>query len=137
MLREAGTGYSVENPLSSYVWLFPPFEQLRATDFTVDFDQCEYGLQPPPSVNQSSADTGGPGGPWRIKKSTRIVLSGLARACQGCDTHFRCQGKVKTEKGWVDVARSAGAYPQALCTDWAALVVEWVARPGAGSSQHK
>ena len=113
---QLGRFYSIENPHSSYLWKFVPIVELLGQE--VRFDQCAYGLRPPPAVGFPSS---------RIKKGTilktnMIELSSLARACQNDHKHFRCIGSVKTKSGWISVAKAAGAYPSALCDAWAGLV---------------
>ena len=46
-LAKVGGFYSIENPLSSYLWGYGPIAKLRRSSFDVDFHQCAYGLSPP------------------------------------------------------------------------------------------
>ncbi len=119
-------GFSVENPLSSYIWHTEKFQELMARPdvFTVDLDQCCYCLRPP-DAHLHSADI-------RVKKSTRIVtnvpqLCALRRSCDRSHTHAEALGWCRDKEGKrVSRAKAAGAYPPSLCRVWAEAVQKFL-----------
>ena len=74
-----GKHFSIENPRFSLLWEFGPVKSLSSLHgvFTVDFDQCAYGLALPGALPNHFC-----------KKATRILtnlsaLQGLQRFCPG------------------------------------------------------
>ena len=117
----SGGKFSIENPLSSFLWKYPPVDQLSSICVDIDLDQCEYGLRPPHRRRAPYSDL-------RIKKPTRLrtslhSLSALSVKCRGNHAHWRCLGSVRDDSGrTVSVAKAAGHYPDQLCQRWAEIV---------------
>ena len=101
---KAGGLFSIENPDSSYVWLFGPVSALKERHREVVFDQFMYGLCFQDDVC----------GKWTVRKRTRLVTNsaGLAKLASICDDKVRLNGHS------YDLARLAGAYPATLCAAW-------------------
>jgi len=83
------------------LWHMPDTKTIMETAWSVESDQCMYGLQAP----------GDPMG-LRLRKCTRVVLnlSGvlhLVRVCDHSHEHRHCFGSVRTPNGWIDVAKAA------------------------------
>ena len=121
-LYTPGCFFSLENPLTSHLWLSDPFLDLRAVCgdhlVLVDFHQCQFGLRLPGSkANQF------------CKKATRIAtnmatLSQLSRFCPGVSAahaHDVAWGAVKVRGKWLSKAAAAGQYPDQLCHEWSLL----------------
>ena len=94
--HRSGGKFSIENPLSSFLWKYPPVDQLSSICVDVDLDQCEYGLRPPHHRRAPCSDL-------RIKKPTRLrtslhSLSALSVKCRGNHAHWRCLGSVRDDR---------------------------------------
>ena len=117
-----GIGFTVENPLSSFLWHTDDFQELLARDdiYSVRFDQCEYHLLPP---DHRALD-----GDVRVRKSTRLItnipeLKALECRCTGRHQHVATLGTCRDEHGkLVRRSTAAGVYPPALCRRWSAAV---------------
>ena len=119
-LVSVGSGFSIENPKSSFLWYYKPIRELLDTYTQVDFYQCAYDLR-----------VGGE----LVKKPTKLVtnvntLSRLSRICSCQHKHLVCMGSIKTKQGTFKVSKLAGVYPQKLCRAWAGLVREWLSNEG-------
>ena len=121
ILTKSGNHWSVENPLSSYVWCMP--DMLKKLDgsecISVTLDQCSYGLRLP--------NKEGILGP--CKKATRIVgnLPGLEKLHKKCtceQPHVHAIGGVRTRSGWKRRSELAGHYPISLCDSYAQIAKE-------------
>ena len=111
--------FSIENPLSSFLWKYGPVDLLNEIAFDVDFDQCQFGLAPPHAAETNQRDL-------FIKKATRLrtnlqELKGLGVRCQGGHRHYRCLGSVRAGGRCVRISEAAGHYPRDLCAAWARL----------------
>ena len=111
-----GGFFTIENPQSSYVWLYKPFQSLLEHAFEVVFDQCMYGLQPPHCSD------------LYIKKPTKLLtnypgLRGLAIRCDKTHKHYTCLGDVLVDGKRVKLCDHASMYPQPLCARWAKILV--------------
>jgi hypothetical protein len=120
LVAKTGGFFSIENPLTSFLWGLAEYEELMKGFSTVDFDQCMFGLAPPHVSSDANI---------RMKKATRIVtncpgLSCLAVKCDGSHAHHHCLGSVQVGSRTVSTARYAGAYPARLCEAWARGVIE-------------
>ena len=108
----AGGDFSLENPLSSILWVTPVVLSLRQRHrlFDVDVDQCAFGA--------------------RSRKPTRFLVSSQictqwARACPGGHGHLRLRGAVRDVQGRVCfVTKAAQVYPEALCATIAGTIQE-------------
>ena len=96
---ENGVPFSLENPLGSMVWSYPPMVQIlrHPLVFVVDLVYCSYGMA------------------W--KKPTRIItsissLTRLRTTCSGDHVHQTLRGTAPNGVLWT---RLACAYPQQLC----------------------
>ena len=126
VLIEEGIGFSVENPLTSFIWHTPLFQELleREDIFVVDFDQCAYCLRPP-DAHCFDRDT-------RVLKRTRVVtnvpqLQRLRRCCDKGHDHVATIGFCRDKAGRrVRRSTAAGVYPPALCRAWAEAVREFL-----------
>ena len=117
-LVRAGCHVSWENPLSSYAWQAPLFEEFGQLVrlYEADFDQCMFGLKFP----------GAPSSDF-CKKPTKVVgtfrtVSDLARRCcgvSGAHKHVRAWGSYSHEGKRISRASAAGRYPGELCRRWA------------------
>jgi hypothetical protein len=123
---EMGNYYSVENPLSSFLWKCECFVGLKEDTKAVgvEFCQCVFGL----GVN---IDEGGgiPQHRRLIKKPTRILtnmrsLLLLKRDCACSKPHLPCYDTVICGGKHRKVSCLAGVYPPELCSEWAKIVAE-------------
>eukprot|EP00969_Alexandrium_andersonii_P051633 2267383-Alexandrium_andersonii.AAC.1 len=82
-----GVYWSLENPLRSKLWLYPPVRALleRPTVLKVEYHCCCYGS---PFLKPTALYT------------SMQVLSKLARSCTGGHYHTHLQGRVRLAKGW-------------------------------------
>lgn len=112
-LISVGGYFSIENPLGSTLWQFPPIYSLfKSKDVVfVRWDMCQYGEH--------------------HKKPTGLLtnlaaFSGLAKQCTGGHVHQQLRGteRVVVDGRWVSRNRTkgAGAYSQPLCDAWTILV---------------
>ena len=118
ILCKNGSCWTIENPLSSYVWCMPAMlKKLGEKDtISVTFDQCSYGLRLP--------DKDGNLGP--CKMATRMVgnlrgLEKLHKTCTCKHPHVHAIGGVRTRSGWKRRSELAGRYPISLCDSYAQI----------------
>ena len=95
LLNHPRVGFSIENPLWSWLWQIPPIASLVSRLYMVSFDSCRHGSRP--------------------KKATAFLtnveqLSVLSGPCPGCDFHERWG---KTATGFATATEAA--YPKLLC----------------------
>lgn len=114
-----GNFWTLENPLTSYLWSMPSLKRkLKDKEcFSVTFDQCAYGLKLP--------DENGVLRP--CKKATRIIgnistLEELSRKCTCVHKHVHALGGVRTPCGWKRRSELAGHYPIRLCDAYAQVI---------------
>ena len=112
-MERLGRFWSLENPLSSLIWLFPGLCELRHSRFFVKLDQCVYGAGIP--------------GEGLCKKATAILtnlgsLWGLRSKCRCEEEHVQLKGSFKHHGRWIARTKFAGRYPYRLGHHWAQLV---------------
>ena len=109
LLHSRGSLWSIENPLTSYLWSMPALKRLARKPgvYAVDFCQCMYGLSFPDSPK------------YQCRKATRLLanfdVSSLARRCDGSHQHIHAVGTVKVRGIWYRRSQLACHYPRALC----------------------
>ena len=125
LIHERGGLFTIENPSASLLFWSTPVLLLMTTiaTFSVQFDQCTYGLRPPAA-----------GPPEYIRKSTKILanfgrIRSLERRCAGTSAshlHIHALGTRRVADGeasrCVSVANWASRYPASLCAALAACV---------------
>ena len=145
-LSSVGAFWSIENPRTSYCFLYEPIRALNDLSGVLDvhFDQCMYGLLAPtsgPSTPQHGAKSD-PGiathgfaliddwhGAPRFKKPTTIRTNipradALARKCDRSHPHTHALGSIRIGSDRVSLASAAGAYPAPLCQSLADLLAQ-------------
>lgn len=102
----SGIGFSLENPLTSMLFQWPPMRKIMELPgvYVIDLDYCRYGT------------------PWR--KPTRIItnvsaLIPLGVRCLGDHRHQELRGRAPDGRLW---SRIACPYPAALCAAYAEKV---------------
>lgn len=131
-LIQAKCFFTLENPATSLMWRHPRLARLirdfskngkqvtQFPAFTVDFDQCMYGLGCKHGHVQEH---------WQ--KRTRIftnipTLAKLEHNCDRSHEHTVVLGSLKVSGKSVNRSKLAGAYPPLLCKRWAALATDWL-----------
>ena len=112
VLHAHGNFFTIENPLTSFVWKLHEMEDLLNQTHAqkIRFDQCAYGLKLP-----------GEHGEWGAAKKPTILggtlpgIEKLARVCQGDHAHIAVIGGVKVDGKWTRRSTLAGRYPLKLC----------------------
>ena len=119
--------WSIENPLSSFIWSTTELSSLRdsSTTMTSDFAQCVFKLRPPDYLE--ARRTGKKVGDLRTRKYTRILsniprLCSLSVKCDGNHDHVTAMGSCRCKGKTVKRSVAAGAYPKSLCNAWAQCV---------------
>ena len=93
--RSPITGFTIENPLHSWMWSLPPFQDLMQHNHLVSFDACRHGS----SRNKATA------------LLTNVSCVGeLSGPCPGCASHAPWG---RTASGYATA--SEAAYPRLLC----------------------
>jgi hypothetical protein len=106
-LEQTNNLYSIENPHSSFLWRYLEKERFDHSVCEVTFDQCAYGLVLSHKGRQCS-----------IKKPTKLVTNCLLLKSLG----LKCPKDHEHVVAFGSVAKAAAAYPEKLCTKWAATV---------------
>ena len=115
--RSPITGFTIENPLHSWMWYLPPFQELQQLHTLVSFDACRHGS----SRNKATA-----------LLTNVSCVSDLSGPCPGCATHAPWG---RTASGYATA--SEAAYPRLLCerilacVDAHAAAKDVVPQPGA------
>ena len=110
LASKLGVKWSIENPRSSRLWEFPLFDVLYSCEdvVAIDFDMCRFGTS--------------------YKKPTRLLtnfnkLDSIKRLCCHRKHDEVLKGKIlkhdDSGSRWVNKTELAGAYPAALCGEWA------------------
>ena len=112
-IQQVGGQWSIENPLSSFLWRMPEVKALSRKElvYEVRFDQCMYGL----SFKDSPT--------CRCKKATLLLtnhenLCSLAKKCDGSHKHVHAIGSVRLNGVWTKRSKVAGHYPLQLVRAW-------------------
>ena len=137
MAQLSGGGFfSLEQPRDSLLLETDIFKEILCIPgvFTVVFDQCEFDLSLPKGLkevrmkNVIGTNLAENLDDAKIKKPTIIVTNipkyaQLGRRCQGGHRHVHAVGKIRVDGIWRKISELAGAYPDALCSRMASLVV--------------
>ena len=127
LIMASGGYFSIENPIDSYLFHFPPIKALfrNKAVFSVKLDQCAYCL----SLPGAAACT------YCLKRTLILTnmssLEALSRKCPGISAshkHETAWGSRCVDGVNVKLAAAAGRYPERLTASWAAAVVEGLAR---------
>jgi hypothetical protein len=137
MAQLSGGGFfSLEQPRDSLLLETDIFKEILCIPgvFTVVFDQCEFDLSLPKGLkevrmkNVIGTNLAENLDDAKIKKPTIIVTNihkyaQIGRRCQGGHRHVHAVGKIRVDGIWRKISELAGAYPDALCSRMASLVV--------------
>ena len=128
---EAGVGFSLENPATSMMWVFPPMQEFleKAGVIVVTLDYCQFGEE------------------WRT--STKIMtnvpeLIDLGRRCSGRGVCSRTRLPHQVLRGMAPCGlpwtRVACAYPKEMCKCFAELILHRApgqAGPSTGAAKQQ
>ena len=117
LAQSKGIGFSIENPLHSWLWELPPYVELAKTCYKVPFDSCAHG--------------------GSRKKATAFLtnVEGM------CELHSMCPGDhqhlpwglIRSSDSWEFATKAEAAYPKLLCSRVGAILLSRAEALGLGS----
>ena len=119
LMRNSGKLWTLENPLTSYLWLFPGYAALLAMEgvYSVEFQQCNHGGTRPV---------------WRRWATNIKGLMVLAGKCNGLHSHepFEVHKPNDAKSPWRFDTTKEAEYPLDLCRKVAGFVLQAIISRG-------